>query len=209
MGMLPVYLECGDSLTHSLPSSCLLHWSASLDPITRTKEKAAHLVQQHRPVDRPPVSNVTLHAEMMRKTDKARFSTEKKKKKRHAEAVLLIPQLKLSFIKRNKKVTEWLSLGLLGRLLQTWLRFTGMISRVQTGNGELTLIRSLLNTCTEVTLLQIARRESCFRWLGLGLCRNVSLYNESTNLRVSLTVIWISEHCRTWLGNFILHINKA
>lgn len=85
----------------------------------RREEKAARLVQQHRPVDRPPVSNVTLHAEMMRKTDKARFSTGKKKKKRHAEAVLLIPQLKLSFIKRNKKVTEWLSLGLLGRLLQT------------------------------------------------------------------------------------------
>ena len=69
-------------------------------------------------MDRSPVSNVTLHVEMMWKT-KSDFQLKKKKKKKtHAESVLLIPQLKLSFIKRNEKVTEWLSLDLLGRLLQ-------------------------------------------------------------------------------------------
>lgn len=67
-------------------------------------------------MDTSPVSNVTLHVEMMWKI-KSDFQLEKKKK-RYAESVLLIPQLKLSFIKRNEKVTEWLSLGLLGRLLQ-------------------------------------------------------------------------------------------
>lgn len=60
---------------------------------------------------------------------------------------------------------------------------------IQTRNEELTLIFSLLITYTEITLLQIAMERILFQMAPLGFCLNVSLNNESTNLRVSQIVI--------------------
>lgn len=111
-----LYLEQGDMYTpltyKSLPSSCLLHWKANLCPITKKKKKknTVLFVQQHKHMDRSSVINVTLCTEMMGKRDKVRLPTEK----RHAKFIL-DPSIKT---KRNEKVTEWLSLDLLGSLLQ-------------------------------------------------------------------------------------------
>lgn len=68
--------------------------------------------------------------------------------------------------KINEMVTEWLSLNLLGSLLQTFglYRHDFMDS-----NKKLTLIFSLLMIYTEITLLQTAMERILFQmaWFGV------------------------------------------
>lgn len=105
--------------------------------------------------------------------------------KRDLRALFCLPNK----IKKNEMVTKWLSLGLLWNFLQMfdWALQVGCVGSYR----KFKLTRALV-------LLQWGKWHRCklesgvmFQMVCLGFCLNVSLNNESTNLRV-FQIAWVS-----------------